>query len=130
MRQNPFDNDRTFGGFDDLWARLGMGEWNDSHVSLEREDGGYVVLADIPGFGKEDVDIRYEDDTLTITGTHETESDAEGHRATRSRHLHERVRVPGDVLVDGITASLQNGVLEVHLPVEEESEEGHRIDVL
>lgn len=134
MRQNPFGNDRTFGGFDfdDLWTRMGMNGWerDDSNASLERGDDGYVVLADIPGFGKEDIDIRFEDGYLTVTGSHGTDEEAEGRRMARSRHVHERVRVPGDVRVDDITASLKNGVLEVHLPVEGETgDEGHRIDI-
>jgi HSP20 family protein len=137
MRQNPFDNgDRMFDAFDDLWTRFpfggmdrtGMGEGAGSNVSLEREDGGYVVLADLPGFGKEDLDIRFEDGRLTITGAHGTEETGEGAYRSRSRRVHETVRVPGDVLVEDITASLKNGVLEIHLPVEGEAD-GHRIDI-
>jgi|GEM_PF-6486023 len=130
MRYNS-DN-RPFGAFDDLWTRLGMGDFGaESNVSLERDGDGYVVLADLPGFGKEDLDLRFEDGHLVIAGSHEMDEEGEGRRMARSRHVHERVRVPGDVLVDEIAASLKNGVLEVRLPIEgEDGEGGHRIDVV
>jgi HSP20 family protein len=130
MRYNS-DN-RPFGALDDLWTRFGMGDFGaESNVSIEREDDGYVVLADLPGFGKEDLDIRFEDGHLTITGTHETEAGDEGRRTARSRRVHERVHVPGNVRIEDIAASLKNGVLEVRLPVEgEDGDGGHRIDVL
>jgi len=84
----------------------------EGHVDLETGDDGHVIYADVPGFEKEDIDLRFEDGVLTIEATHEYGDE----HASRSRRVFERVRIPGEVRDDEITASYRNGVLEVHLP--------------
>lgn len=104
-----------------------VGESHSDHaLTVDRTDDAFVVLADLPGFEKEEIELTFDDGMLTITGVHEVTDD----HSARSRTVHESVRVPGDVLVDDITASYQNGVLEVTLPAEEEeSADDHRIDI-
>lgn len=98
----------------------------DSNLSVESTDDGYVVLADLPGFEKEEIDLRFDDGTLHIDATHEV---ADGEYA-RSRRVRESVSIAGDVVVDGIEASYRNGVLEIHVPLEEmEDGDAHHIDV-
>jgi len=98
----------------------------DGHaLTLDRTDTGVVVLADLPGFEKEEIELTVEDGVLSVSGVHEVTDD----HSTRSRTVRESVRVPGAVAVDGITASYRNGVLEVTLPVGDDSVEDHRIDI-
>ena len=94
-------------------------------ATVEEREDGYVVLADLPGFERDELDITYDDGVLTIAGTHEVSDDAE----YRHRSVHETVRVPGEVVLDDVTATYRNGVLEILLPVEEESSDEYRIDV-
>ena len=98
---------------------------NDAALTLEENDDGYVVLADLPGFEREEIDLTFDDGILSIRGTHEVADDEE----YRQRTVSESVRVPGDVAVDEITATYRNGVLEVSLPVKEQSSDEYRIDV-
>jgi HSP20 family protein len=108
-----------------------FGAMADTTVSVEAIDEGYVVLADIPGFEREELDVRFDEGVLTVTGTHEVDDEY----SHRSRHVHEEVRVPGEIIVDEISATYRNGVLEIHLPTEQpvteehEDDEGHRIDI-
>ena len=99
----------------------------DSNLSVETTDGGYVVLADLPGFEKEEIGLRFDDGMLHISATHEV---ADGEYA-RSRRVRESVSIAGDVIVDDIEATYRNGVLEVHVPVEEMTDEddAHHIDI-
>jgi HSP20 family protein len=99
----------------------------DANLSVEHTDGGYVVLADLPGFEKEEIDLRYDDGVLHIAATHEVD---DGEYA-RSRRVHESVSLAGDVIVDDIEASYRNGVLEVHVPVETGgvADDAHHIDI-
>jgi HSP20 family protein len=104
------------------------------HVSFESTDVGYVVVADLPGFDPDEIELRFGDDLLTIDAEHETSDDSDhdaGHvHSVRSRSVYEQIRVPETVLVDDITARYTNGVLEVHLPTEDHSEEeGTVIDI-
>jgi HSP20 family protein len=101
-----------------------------SNLTVERDGDDYVVLADLPGFEKEELDLRFDDGTLTIRGRHEVSESAEGATTTRSRSVFDRVRIPGDVHEDDITATYRNGVLEVRLPaVDAHDDDSRRIDV-
>jgi HSP20 family protein len=103
---------------------------SDSNVTLEAIDGGYAVLADLPGFEKEEIDLRFDDGMLTIRATHEVSEEGMGASYSRSRRVSDSIRVPGDVIVENIEAHYRNGVLEVTLPVEVEMEsDSHRIDI-
>jgi HSP20 family protein len=112
--------------WDDVQAPAlpGVGSF-DGNVSLEPEEDGYVVLADLPGFEREEIEVTFADDRLTIAGTHEA---GEG-ESYRSRHVHESVRIPGEIVVDDAEATYSNGVLEILLPYSEESADRHTITV-
>ena len=99
----------------------------DSNLSIEPTDEGHVVFADLPGFEKEEIDLRFDDGMLHISATHEI---GDGEYA-RSRRVRESVSISGDVIVDDIEASYRNGVLEVHVPVEEmvDEDDAHHIDI-
>lgn len=103
---------------------------DDSNLSLEPTDDGYVVLADLPGFETEEIDLRFHDGMLTVVAEHEVTEEGGSMQSRRSRRVHERIHVPGDVTEDGISASYRNGVLEVHLPtVGDAEDEGVHIDI-
>ncbi|MEF8842698.1 MAG: Hsp20/alpha crystallin family protein [Haloarculaceae archaeon] len=106
---------------------LDYGHEFDSNLSVEHTDESYVVLADLPGFEKEEIDLRYDDGMLHIAATHEVD---DGEYA-RSRRVRESVSIAGDVVVDDIEASYRNGVLEIHVPVETDGvdDEAHHIDI-
>ena len=94
-------------------------------VRTGTDEDGYVVHADLPGFETADIDLRFDAGVLTIDASHEH---AEG-GSSWNRSVHETLRLPGDVDVEGIEASYHNGVLEIHLPAEDVSESGHRIEI-
>jgi HSP20 family protein len=131
MRNTPFDEmDRLFEGM--RRSMLGGREWmdyafGDGNLRMEATDEGYVVHADLPGFETEEIDLRFDDDTLTIDAVHEVTDEGR----TRSRRFHEELRVPGEALVEDIEADYHNGVLEVRIPTETpgEDDRGHRIDI-
>ncbi|WP_336133550.1 Hsp20/alpha crystallin family protein [Natronomonas amylolytica] len=126
MRQTtPFDEmDRLF---ESMRRSMLGGGWmaDETNLRLEATDGMYLVHADLPGFETDELDIRFDDGVLTIDAVHEVEDDD----GSRSRHVHESVRVGADVDVEEIDADYRNGVLEVRLPVDADHDGGHRIDV-
>lgn len=138
MRRNPFEEmDRMmeqmrrsmWGGWTERPTLLG-GRHNDINLSLDRDDDGYVVLADMPGFEKEEIDLRFDDGTVSIEASHETSEDDGSVAHRHVRHVHEQLHVPGDVIRDGIHATYRNGVLEIHVPTREETEDDEsRIDI-
>jgi HSP20 family protein len=116
-------------GADDLRSWGGRG--SSANLSVERDGDHFVVLADLPGFEREEIDLRYDEHTLVLDASHETSEEGEFGAMSRSRQVHESIRVPGEVDIDGIQASYRNGVLEVRLPALEpvHDDDSHRIDI-
>lgn len=100
-----------------------FGDDRDINLSLDTDDGCYVAYADMPGFEKEDIDLRFADGSLSVEASHETSDGDETGFRHQSRYVHERIDVPGDVIDKEITASYRNGVLEVRLPIRGEIED-------
>jgi len=89
------------------------------------ESGDHFVLrADLPGLGQDDVKIELEDGTLTISGERKAEHEAneEGYyRVERAFGSFSRsLTLPQGVDADGVTAGFDRGVLEVRIPKPEE----------
>jgi HSP20 family protein len=128
------DRNTQFEGFDRLFENMmrsmgamqtagGEGARSD-RLRMERTDDGYVVLADLPGFEREDIHLRFVDGVLAVEAAAETETGG----VTRSRNVMERIRVPGDVDAADVDASYRNGVLEVTFPVTDD-DESHDIPI-
>jgi HSP20 family protein len=101
---------------------------------LERDDE-YVVMADLPGLEKGEIDVRVRDTALVIDAEHEEEETAEEEarflrHERRQRGLCRTVQLPAGVDTSDISASMNNGVLTVHLPKEtEEMEETEAVRI-
>jgi HSP20 family protein len=103
---------------------------NDVNLGMDERDDGYLVTADMPGFEKTDIDLRFQDSVLTIRADLEVTEETDRSWQRRSRHVHEQLVIPGDVLEADIDASYRNGVLEVHLPRTDDADpDANRIDI-
>ncbi|WP_246045653.1 Hsp20/alpha crystallin family protein [Halorussus ruber] len=131
-------------------------EGEDVSMDLTKHDEEYVFVADLPGFEREDIDLRFSDGMLTLVAESETsdertvgeaargekigrgeETRPEGEEIAirsqfaRSRRVAERVTIPESIVEDEIAASYRNGVLEVHLPLAEPAaDDESRIDII
>ena len=85
----------------------------DAGVSVEETDDGFVVLADLPGFDRDELSVRLHGDELRLSGEHEV---GEG-MSYRSRRVSERIPLPTRADPESVTASYHNGVLEVRFVV-------------
>ena len=89
------------------------------------ESGDHFVLrADLPGMGEDDIKIELEDGSLTVTGERKAEHEAneEGYyRVERAFGSFSRsLTLPKGVDAEGVSASFDRGVLEVRIPKPEE----------
>jgi HSP20 family protein len=84
----------------------------------------FVLRADLPGLGQEDVRLEVEDRVLTIAGERaaETEAKRDGfYRLERATGAFSRsLTLPEGVDPDGIAATFEKGVLEVRIPKPEQ----------
>lgn len=103
-------------------------------VDLEDRDDKFVLTAELPGFEKDDIDVRVTDRTLRLEAEHaeETEEEEEGKYVRRERHRASVVRsisLPETVEADDISATFNNGVLTVQLPKSEPVTQGKQIEI-
>jgi len=84
----------------------------------------YVLRADLPGLGDEDVNVQLEDNVLTISGERKTEqhTEQEGfYRLERAFGGFSRsLTLPDGVDPDSIQAHFDRGVLEITIPKPEQ----------
>lgn len=111
---------------DRLFGRLGLGESRTAatawmpRIDVKTTGEDMVVFAEVPGLGREDIDIEIGEGMLTIKGERksETEKTEEGWVIReRSYGSFERsLALPEGVDPDKVTADYKDGVLEVHVP--------------
>ena len=89
-------------------------------MDLVESGEDFVLRADLPGLGEDDVNIELEDSTLTISGERKAEhrSDGEGYyRVERSTGAFSRsLTLPKGVDPEAVSARFDRGVLEVRIP--------------
>ena len=104
--------------------------WGGAHFLLQveeyRDAGSMVVKAEVPGIDPaKDVDIELVGNDLRINVRHEEKSehkDKEGYRSEfRYGTFSRSVSLPGPVSESDIRATYDNGILEVRIPLPEDS---------
>ena len=93
-------------------------------MDLVEGDDHFLLKADLPGLGEDDVSIEIRDNALTISGERKSEQEHKEHgwyRVERSTGRFSRsLTLPEGVDPDGVTAEFDKGVLEVSIPKPEE----------
>ena len=87
-------------------------------ADLEETDDAYVIEVELPGVKREDVSVELSGRRLVVTGERkDRERSGVLRRRTRSvGRFHHEVVLPGDVDGEGVSASLEEGVLTVRVP--------------
>jgi HSP20 family protein len=100
-------------------------DWVPAVDVFENPQHELVLKAELPGVKREDIDVKVENNTLTIRGqrTRETEVKEDAyHRVERTYGSFVRsFALPNTVSADGIKAEFKDGVLTVTLPAREEA---------
>lgn len=144
MRGDPFvslrrDMNRMF---DDVFRGAGMpvpsGDEQDGsmimpQMNVSETDNEIRITAEMPGVAEKDVDVTLDDDVLTIRGEkkHEKKDDKENyHFVERSFGSFQRsLRIPRSVKADQVKARVENGVLTVTLPKNQDQEKARHIQI-
>jgi len=122
------------------WRKYNLERAMDRYFDLESEplpsgfpldvlesDTEYLVKASIAGFDPDQIEITYDDNTLSIKGQvhDENVNEKEGKYHIRERSygsFYRSISMPGVIDADQITADTENGVLVVHLPKKPETQ--------
>ena len=93
-------------------------------TDIKDEGDHYLLEAELPGFQKEDIDLDVKDGVLTISAKHQEDNEHNsGHYVCKERRYGSFARsfnLEG-IQEENITASYNNGVLELNLPKKQEN---------
>ena len=93
-------------------------------MDLVESGDPFVLRPDLPGMSEDDVNIEFEDGTLTVSGERKAEHEEsnEGfHRVERSFGSFSRsLTLPQGIDPEAVTASFDRGVLEIRIPKPEQ----------
>ena len=111
--------DRTLGN---LRSEVTGHVWVPAMDVAERRDS-YVVLVELPGVNPAQVDLHFEQNVLTVSGTKQSAFDPSTHQEIRlfaaeraNGEFSRSVRLPDVADADGISATFTNGLLTVTVP--------------
>ncbi len=127
---DPFDEmERLF----DQLTEFGGAVGGDVPVDVRDEGDAFVVLADLPGYAVDDIDVQLaEDRRLTLAASRETDHTGEANYVRRERPrggTTRTVTLPEAVDEDATEASYDDGVLRVRLGKRTAGDEGTDIPV-
>jgi HSP20 family protein len=104
---------------------MSRGDWLPPVDIFQAPTGELVMKVEVPGIKKEDIDIRVENNTLTVRGERKLESEVKQeqyHRIERTYGTFVRTfSLPNQVATDQVRADYRDGVLTVNLPIREEA---------
>ena len=101
-------------------------------IDIEEMEKEYLISAELPGTKKEEVDLGIDGDNLCISVNRTEEATNESknfiHRERRASSMSRRIRLAG-VNLNDIKAKLEDGVLAVTVPKEEQTESVRKINI-
>lgn len=144
-RSNPFDEiERLFENMSRQFEEASW-SWGDREpfarfstafeamaIDVVEHDDEFVVTVDLPGFERDQVDVRVTDHRLTVEAEHESEMEEGDETYLRQERSHREMKrtitLPDAVDEGAVTARMKNGVLTVTCP-KVEVEEAHEIEI-
>ena len=89
-------------------------------VDIKRDEAGFTLEMEVPGFSSDEIQVESHDDVLTITGvreaSEETKEDNYLRRERRYGKFVRRFNLPAGTTSDAIDAQVKDGVLHVSIP--------------
>jgi HSP20 family protein len=87
-------------------------------LDVHQDKDQFTVVVELPGMKKEEIEITLDNSVLTIAGERKQEGNEQEVRSTKFQRS---VTLPIAVATDKITATYENGLLQVVLPKAEEA---------
>lgn len=121
--------------FDDLLngteanaSSAGITRW--PSLDIRQDDHRIEICAELAGVNRDDISIDVDDGMLTISGEKKMRRDDEnGYSERVYGRFERRVTLPSNVDEDAVEADLEDGLLTITLPLEEERSRGRKIQL-
>jgi len=123
--------------FDDFFNNFGRFGLTNTGINAFRTDiketeNEYIVLAELPGVNKENINIEVDENYMTITAVNDEIIEEEKNNYIRKERRSGRFQRSfniSDVKADEIRAKYENGILEIVLPKAEKGKKSRHIDI-
>ena len=93
-------------------------------ADVHETDETFLIQLDVPGIDKNDIKVKFEDNTLIVSGERKYENKEEDKNYRHVERIYgtftRTLKLPKDVDAQKIAANYKNGVLEITLPKAEE----------
>ncbi len=128
------DLDDFFDDFFNNFGRFGLTNTgiNAFRTDIKETENEYIVLAELPGVNKENINIEVDENYMTITAVNDEIIEEEKNNYIRKERRSGRFQRSfniSDVKADEIRAKYENGILEIVLPKAEKGKKCRRIDI-
>ncbi len=132
--QNLFNTDWPFPNLS-LWNNEVNDEWMPP-ANVKETDKSFKIQLSVPGYDKEDISVKVENQTLFISGEHETSKDEEDENYTRKEFTYgsfsRSFALPDNANEDDVKAKCKKGMLSIEIakkPVDGEKANLKKIEV-
>ncbi|MFF9839048.1 Hsp20/alpha crystallin family protein [Streptomyces sp. NPDC013740] len=88
-------------------------------VEVTSGEGGYVLRAELPGMGPEDITISVDDNLITVSAEHSESEEDKEHSEFRYGAFRRTLRLPAPIPAEEVDASYQDGILTIRIPMPE-----------
>ena len=114
-----------------------ISDLNRREPNFDIQDRGdkFVVTAELPGFGKDDVEVRVNPNSLELTAEKKTDDERKERNGSQKQrsysYFHRFATLPATVMTEKVEGTMKNGVLELKLPKKEGKleEKTRRVDL-
>lgn len=121
-----------FGVFDDLFDAQMPTAGLAFKMNVEETDDAYVVSAELPGVQRDQIDVELNEGRLSVS-VDKKESDEEKNKNYVHKETSEWSATRGvflkDAAVSGLSAKLDNGVLTINVPKQQEKNNVTKISI-
>ena len=101
-------------------------------VDVREEEGRYLLEAELPGLTEKDIDVKVEDNLLTITSAQEVKQEEKKNgylmKERHSASFRRSFVLPRDAEKEKIEANFKNGLLTLEIPKTEQAKP-RKIDI-
>lgn len=130
FKKNGFD----FDDFNEFFKPMSMDTARAMRTDISEKDDSYIFEMEMPGYDKKDIGITFKNGYLTVKAE-KCESDDEKDekrnyiRKERKVGVCSRSFYIGEISEENITASYNNGILELCVPKEEKKPQEKQIEI-
>ena len=135
LTNSPFDmmREMTRAFERPLWTAEGKTAAWAPAIECRRVNGELLVTAELPGLQKEDIKVQIQDESLILEGERKLESKEEKEGYFRSERSYgkfwRQIPLPEGAQAEQIKASMNDGMLEVRIPIAEAKPQTRQIPI-